>query len=123
MESEKFNINESMQQLGLYMIKDKTTGLHSFLYQSMSSEKDVCNEILNYFGSVFSTLKKAQKPKFLQSLHNSYIVKVGKVDIVSGLLLPDYIVLADLNDVVLKDKGEENNGKEKEVSDNVGRDS
>lgn len=106
-ENEKFNSNESLQKLNLYMIKDKETGIHSLLYQSTSDDRTSCNEILSYLGSVFKTIKnKASKVKFMQSLHNSYIVKVGSVDIVTGLLVPDYNVLADLRDVEIKKKEE-----------------
>lgn len=105
-ENEKFN-NESLQKLNLYMIKDKTTGLHSLLYQSRSEDKVSIVEIVNYLGSVFKGIKnKSSKVKFMEKLHDSFIVKVGTLDIVTGLLIPDYNVLADLREVEIKKKEE-----------------
>lgn len=113
MENEKLNNNESMQKFNLYMIKDKTTGVHSLLYQSYSDDRLSCNEILNYLGSVFKKVPKASKSKFMQSLHNSCIVKVASVDVVTGVVIPDYVLLADLRDVKINDEKEnKENGKQ-----------
>lgn len=113
-ENEKFN-NESLQKFNLYMIKDKETGIHSLLYQTASDDRNACNEILNYLGSVFKGIKnKSSKVKFMEKLHDSYIVKVGSVDILTGLLVPDYNVLADLRDVEVKKKEEKDENGKKE---------
>lgn len=110
MENQEMQFNNSMQVLNLYMIKNKTTGIHSFLYQSNGNDKQVCFEIVNYFGSVFKKLKQKDKTTFLKSLHDSEIVKIGSVDILSGAFTNDYNVLVDLQDVVLdtKEKEKEN---------------
>lgn len=107
MENQELQFNNSMQVLNLYMIKNKTTGIHSFLYQSNGDDKRVCLEIINYFGSVFKSLKQKDKATFMKSLHDSEIVKIGSVDILSGAFTNDYNVLADLQDVVLDKKEKE----------------
>lgn len=112
-ENEQLNSNESLQKQGLYMIKDKTTGLHSLLYQSFSEDRTACQEIINYLGYTFKSLKKAQKQKFLQSMHNSVIVKVGYIDILTGSLVPEYNFLIDLRDIeVSKEEKKEKEEKE-----------
>ena len=113
MQNEVKEVNESLQKTGLYMVKDKTTGLHSFLYQGLYGDKSACQEIINYFGKIFKSLKKAQKVKFMQSLHNSVFVKVGTLDLVTGELVPDYTFLVDFNEVILKDKEEKNESEKK----------
>lgn len=104
--------NNSMMSLNLYMVKDKTTGIHSFLYQSNGNDKQVCLEVLNYFGDVFKKLKQKDRVKFMESLHNSELVKIGSIDVLSGAFATDYNILADFKDVVYEKKEKE---KEKNV--------
>ena len=92
-----------MTNLRFYALQDLKTGIIS-MFATAASDEFAINFYVDSINKIYFGLKEDEKIKFLNSVHNSKIVRLADIDCAKPEIVQNLAFIADLNDLVVNDK-------------------
>lgn len=98
-----------MTNLRFYALKDEKTGICS-MFATAASDEFAIQFYINTLNDIFNGIKGKKKEKqridFMNSVHNSKLVRLADIDICKPEITQNLAFIADFSNLVINDKGE-----------------